>query len=402
MDYDWNSSPAARRACCHAYGIKDRTMTTTDQSFELASIDTILDDARAGRMFILVDDENRENEGDLVIPADMITPESVNFMAKHGRGLICLAMTRQRIRDLGIPMMTQHNTSRHETAFTVSIEAREGVTTGISAADRAHTIRTAINPQFRAGDIATPGHIFPLAARDGGVLVRAGHTEAAVDIARMAGMQPAGVICEIMNDDGSMARLPDLMAFAKEHGLNVATIADLISYRRRNERLVEKIIEAPFHSEHGGDWKMVVYASKIEYAEHIVLVKGDIRADEPTWVRMHALDVLYDVLGDTHNGRESDLHPAMEKIAAHGSGAIVLLRPPYRNAVSERMLSRVHVGSQPSFNLRDYGIGAQILLDLGIKDMVLLSNSQKHVVGLEGYGLHLSGYESIPHTGKKA
>lgn len=377
-------------------------MTTTDQSFDLASIDTILDDARAGRMFILVDDENRENEGDLVIPADMITPEAVNFMAKHGRGLICLAMTRQRIRDLGIPMMTQQNTSRHETAFTVSIEAREGVTTGISAADRAHTIRTAINPQFRAGDIATPGHIFPLAARDGGVLVRAGHTEAAVDIARMAGMQPAGVICEIMNDDGSMARLPDLMAFAKEHGLNVATIADLISYRRRNERLVEKIIEAPFHSEHGGDWKMVVYASKIEYAEHIVLVKGDIRADAPTWVRMHALDVLYDVLGDTHNGRESDLHPAMEKIAAHGSGVIVLLRPPYRNAVSERMLSRVHVGSQPSFNLRDYGIGAQILLDLGIKDMVLLSNSQKHVVGLEGYGLHLSGYESIPHTGKKA
>lgn len=376
-------------------------MTTTDTPIELASIDAILDDARAGRMFILVDDENRENEGDLVIPADMITPESVNFMAKHGRGLICLAMTRDRIRDLGIPMMTQHNTSRHETAFTVSIEAREGVTTGISAADRAHTIRTAINPQFRAGDIATPGHIFPLAARDGGVLVRAGHTEAAVDIARMAGMQPAGVICEIMNDDGSMARLPDLMAFAKEHDLNVATIADLISYRRRNERLVEKMLEAPFHSEYGGDWTMHVYASKIEYAEHIVLVKGDINTDEPVWVRMHALDVLYDVLGDTHEARESDLHPAMEKIAAHGSGVIVLLRPPYRNAVSERMLARVHVGSQPSFNLRDYGIGAQILLDLGITDMTLLSNSQRHVVGLEGYGLHLAGYEPIPHTGTK-
>jgi 3,4-dihydroxy 2-butanone 4-phosphate synthase / GTP cyclohydrolase II len=375
-------------------------MTATDSRTQLASIDAILEDARAGRMFILVDDENRENEGDLVIPAEMITPEAVNFMAKHGRGLICLAMTRQRLQDMGIPMMTQHNTSRHETAFTVSIEAREGVTTGISAADRAHTIRTAINPQFRHGDIATPGHIFPLAARDGGVLVRAGHTEAAVDIAQMAGFQPAGVICEIMNDDGSMARLPELLEFAGEHNLKVGTIADLISYRRRNERLVERLIEAPFHSQHGGEWKMIVYGSKIEYAEHIVLQKGTISTDSPTWVRMHALDVLYDVLGDTHQGRESDLHPAMDKIAAHGNGVIVLLRPPYRNAVSERMLSRVHVGSQPGFNLRDYGIGAQILLDLGIKDMTLLSNSQKQIVGLEGYGLHLAGYEPIPHKGK--
>jgi 3,4-dihydroxy 2-butanone 4-phosphate synthase/GTP cyclohydrolase II len=377
-------------------------MTSLATQTQLASIDTILEDARAGRMFILVDDENRENEGDLVIPADMITPDAVNFMAKHGRGLICLAMTRQRIRDLGIPMMTQHNTSRHETAFTVSIEAREGVTTGISAADRAHTIRTAINPQARTGDIATPGHIFPLAARDGGVLVRAGHTEAAVDIARMAGMQPAGVICEIMNDDGSMARLPDLLEFAREHALNVGTIADLISYRRRNERMVERMLEAPFHSEHGGEWKMLVYSSKIEYAEHIVLMKGEIHPNRPTWVRMHALDVLYDVLGDTHNGRESDLHPAMDKIAAHGSGVIVLLRPPHRTAVSERMLARVHAGGMPSFNLRDYGIGAQILLDLGITDMTLLSNSQRQVVGLEGYGLKIAGYEPIPHTGNPA
>lgn len=378
-------------------------MFTPDTDIQLASIDAILEDARMGRMFILVDDENRENEGDLVIPADMISPEAVNFMAKHGRGLICLAMTRARIQELGIPMMTQHNTSRHETAFTVSIEAREGVTTGISAADRAHTIRTAINPQARPSDIATPGHIFPLAARDGGVLVRAGHTEAAVDIARMAGMQPAGVICEIMNDDGSMARLPDLMKFAKEHGLNVATIADLIAYRRRNERMVEKLIESRFHSNFGGEWNMIVYASKIEYAEHIVLMKGAVRADRPTWVRMHALDVLYDVLGDTHNGRESDLRPAMEKIAAHGDGVIVLLRPPHRTAVSERMLARSHAGGRlHTENLRDYGIGAQILLDLGIRDMVLLSNSQKQIVGLEGYGLKLAGYESISHTGKSA
>ncbi|MCH2547622.1 MAG: 3,4-dihydroxy-2-butanone-4-phosphate synthase [Alphaproteobacteria bacterium] len=376
-------------------------MTTTDTAITLASIDEILEDARAGRMFILVDDENRENEGDLVIPADHVTPEAINFMAKFGRGLICLALTRDAIQQLGIPMMTQHNTSRHETAFTVSIEAREGVTTGISAADRTHTIRTAINPQFRPGDIATPGHIFPLAARDGGVLVRAGHTEAAVDIARMAGVQPAGVICEIMNDDGSMARLPDLMEFAKTHKLNVGTIADLISYRRRNERMVERILEAPFHSEYGGEWKMHVYASKIEYAEHIVLTKGDIQPDQPTWVRMHALDVLYDVLGDVHNGRESDLHPAMEKIAAHGNGVIVLLRPPYRNAVSERMLARLQVDSQPpSFDLRDYGIGAQILLDLGITNMTLLSNSQRQVVGLDGYGLRIAGYETIPHHGK--
>lgn len=376
-------------------------MTMTDLPIELASIEAILEDAREGRMFILVDDENRENEGDLVIPADMISPQAVNFMAKYGRGLICLAMTRQRIAELGIPMMTQQNTSRHETAFTVSIEAREGVTTGISAADRAHTIRTAINPQARSADIATPGHIFPLAARDGGVLVRAGHTEAAVDIARMAGMQPAGVICEIMNDDGSMARMPDLMRFAREHGLKVATIADLISYRRRTERLVEKLIETPFHSEYGGEWKMMVYASSIEYAEHIVLMKGDVRPDQPTWVRMHALDVLYDVLGDTHKNRESLLHPAMEKIAAQGNGVIVLLRPPHRTAVSERMLARNHGGVLTSDNLRDYGIGAQILLDLGIRDMVLLSNSQPHVVGLEGYGLHLRGYEPIPQTGKQ-
>lgn len=362
---------------------------------KLASIDTILDDAKEGRMFILVDDENRENEGDLVIPAETATPEAVNFMAKHGRGLICLALTREHVERLGLPLMAQHNSSRHQTAFTVSIEAREGVTTGISAADRAHTIKVASNPQARAADIGTPGHIFPLVARDGGVLVRAGHTEAAVDIARMAGHASAGVICEIMNDDGTMARLPDLLKFAENHSLNVASIADLISYRRRNEKMVERVLEAPFHSEYGGDWKMMVYSSKLEYAEHIVLVKGDIHPETTTWVRMHALDVLYDVLGDTYQDRESLLHPAMQQIADHGSGVIVLLRPPLRNAVSERLMARVQESAKPMDNLRDYGIGAQILLDVGVRHMALLSNSQRQIVGLDGYGLKLEGYQPV-------
>lgn len=371
-------------------------MATIEKETALAPIETILEDAKAGRMFILVDDESRENEGDLIIPATHATPEAVNFMAKYGRGLICLALTRQRVGELRLSLMAQHNTTRHETAFTVSIEAREGVSTGISAADRAHTIQVAVNPDSKATDIGSPGHVFPLVARDGGVLVRAGHTEAAVDIARMAGLIPAGVICEVMNDDGSMARLPDLIGFAKTHGLNIATIADLISYRRRTERLVRKIQEAPFHSRFGGDWKMMVYASELEYAEHIVLQKGEVDAASPTLVRMHALDVLYDALGDTYKTRGSDLHRAMERIAAQGSGIIVLLRPPHRTAVSERLLARTHAGGRPpSVNLRDYGIGAQILVDLGVQNMVLLSNSQKQIVGLEGYGLKLAGYQSL-------
>ncbi len=376
-------------------------MTQTTAS-ELASIETILDDAKAGRMFILVDDENRENEGDLVIPAASVTADVINFMAKHGRGLICLALTHSHVQKLELPLMARHNSSRHQTAFTVSIEAREGVTTGISAADRARTVQAAANPDATAADISSPGHIFPLVARDGGVLVRAGHTEAAVDIARLAGQTPAGVICEIMKDDGTMARLPDLLAFAKEHGLNVASIADLISYRRRKEKLVERVLETPFHSEFGGDWRMMVYASSIEYAEHVVLVKGDIHADEQALVRMHSLDVLYDVLGDTHNRQHSLLHPAMQQISTHGSGVLVLLRPPHRSAVSERLLARVAGSQPPASNLRDYGIGAQILLDVGVRRMVLLSNSQRPIIGLEGYGLKLEGYQSLQETKEQA
>ncbi len=361
---------------------------------QLSSIPDILDDARNGRMFILVDDEGRENEGDLVIPAGFATPEAINFMAKHGRGLICLALTRGRVSELGLNLMSPENSSRHQTAFTVSIEAREGVTTGISAADRAHTIQVAIDPTKGAADIGSPGHVFPLIAKDGGVLVRAGHTEAAVDIARMAGLNPAGVICEIMNDDGSMARLPELLAFAKQHGLNVASIADLISYRRRSEKLVGRVIEAPFQSRHGGDFHMIVYSTATEYAEHIALVKGAIDTGKPVLVRMHAVNMLQDMLADTA-AKGSLLADAMRAIEAHGNGILVLLREPIRTSVSDQL--RLKLGEVPlaPMDLRDYGIGAQILLDLGVREMILLSNTRRSVVGLDGYGLTITGYQAL-------
>ena len=359
----------------------------------LATIEEIIEEARNGRMFILVDDEDRENEGDLVIPAQMATPQAINFMAKYGRGLICLALTGERVEELGLPLMAQQNGSRHKTAFTVSIEAREGVTTGISASDRAHTIAIAINNDKKASDITSPGHVFPLVAREGGVLVRAGHTEAAVDIARLADLNPSGVICEIMNDDGTMARLPDLVEFAKEHGLKIATIADLISYRRRSERIVEPILETTLTSQYGGEFAMKIYVNKIEYAEHIALIKGDI-TQQPTLVRMHAVDVLYDLLGDTYGGKSSVLAASMRAIEAHGSGVIVLIREPRRTALSERLSARLAAETSTE-NLRDYGIGAQILLDLGVKDMILLSNTKRMIVGLEGYGLTVHGYQSI-------
>ncbi len=361
----------------------------------LSPIEDIIADARDGRMFILVDDENRENEGDLVIPAQFATPASINFMAKYGRGLICLSMTSERIEALGLNLMSRDNNSRHQTAFTVSIEAREGVTTGISAADRAHTIQVAIDPSKTAADIASPGHIFPLVARDGGVLVRAGHTEAAVDISRLAGLNPSGVICEIMNDDGTMARLPDLLEFAKHHQLKIATIADLISYRRRSEKLVKRVIESNFKSDFGGDFKIIIYTSSTEYAEHIALVKGDISNAKPTLVRMHSLNLLQDMLGDSHAGNSSHLKPAMEYINKHGSGVIVLIREPIRTAVSDSL--RLRLGEEPHSpaDLRDYGIGAQILLDLGVRDMILLSNSKRSIIGLEGYGLTVHDYQPL-------
>jgi len=356
-------------------------------SKHLSSIEDIIDDARNGRMFILVDDEERENEGDLVIPAQMATPEAINFMAKHGRGLICLTLTPERVRELELPLMAQHNDSRHQTAFTVSIEAREGVTTGISASDRARTIAVATDPTKDKNDIASPGHVFPLEARDGGVLVRAGHTEAAVDVSRLAGLNPSGVICEIMNEDGTMARLPDLIDFAKAHKLKIGTIADLIAYRLKNDSLIERTVETPFTSVHGGEFRMVVYVNRIAYAEHIALIKGDIREGGAVPVRMHALNVLNDVLGDDASGKAGDLHGAMEIIGEGGRGVIVLIREPQPTGVSDLVRHKIGEDVPKSGELRDYGVGAQILLDLGVKDMILLSNTKKTIVGLEGYGL---------------
>ncbi|HEV2263261.1 MAG TPA: 3,4-dihydroxy-2-butanone-4-phosphate synthase [Stellaceae bacterium] len=354
---------------------------------EVASpIEEIIDAARNGKMFVLVDDEDRENEGDLIIPAQMATPDAINFMAKHGRGLVCLALSRERVEQLKLPLMAQHNESRLQTAFTVSIEARDGITTGISASDRARTIAVAVDATKGPQDIVTPGHIFPLMARDGGVLVRTGHTEAAVDIARLAGLIPAGVICEIMNDDGSMARRADLIAFAQRHGLKVATIADLIAYRRRHDRIVERRVSADFTSAHGGDWAMHVYVNKIAYAEHIALVKGDLRTPEPVLVRMHAVNVLDDALGNLRSGRAGMLQGAMEMIGKAGRGVVVLLREPMPTALSERVQGFLATGKTVP-QLRDYGIGAQILLDLGVRDMILLSNTAQTIVGLEGYGL---------------
>jgi 3,4-dihydroxy 2-butanone 4-phosphate synthase / GTP cyclohydrolase II len=364
----------------------------------VSSPEEILEEARQGRMFILVDDEDRENEGDLVIPAGAATPEAVNFMARFGRGLICLAMERERIEALHLPLMAQQNGSRHQTAFTVSIEAREGVTTGISAADRARTIQVAIDPACGPQHIATPGHVFPLMARDGGVLVRAGHTEAAVDIARLSGHSPAGVICEIMNDDGSMARLPDLIAFAQLHGLKVGTIADLIAYRRRTELLVEQKLAGFIDSRYGGRFQTYVYVNKMAYAEHVALVRGDISGEEPVLVRMHALSVLDDVLGDRNGGRSDELHASMEMIAREGRGVIVLLREPQPNSVSSLLKGRLEGAATGRPALRDYGVGAQILVDLGVRRMTLLSNTQRNIIGLEGYGLTVVGRRPIDPT----
>jgi 3,4-dihydroxy 2-butanone 4-phosphate synthase/GTP cyclohydrolase II len=365
----------------------------------LSPIAEIIEDARNGRMFILVDDEDRENEGDLVIPAQMATPEVINFMAKHGRGLICLALARQRVEELKLPLMPQHNSSRLQTAFTVSIEAREGVTTGISAPDRARTIAVAIDPTKGAGDLVTPGHVFPLMARDGGVLVRTGHTEAAIDISRLAGLNPSGVICEIMNDDGTMARRADLIAFAQLHGLKIATIADLIAYRRRTERLVERKQEAAIQSRFGGSWRLCVYTNKLNYAEHIALVKGEVSTGGPVLVRVHTVDVLDDVVGLLPSAHHGGVETAMRLVADEGRGVIVLIREPRATAVSDRV--RVHLGDpeEGRDQLRDYGVGAQILSDLGVREMVLLSNTPKTIIGSAGYGLTVVGQRPIPEPG---
>ncbi|MFV0410381.1 MAG: 3,4-dihydroxy-2-butanone-4-phosphate synthase [Paracoccus sp. (in: a-proteobacteria)] len=352
-----------------------------DWSDAISSIEEIIEDARNGRMCVLVDHEDRENEGDLVIPAQMATPDAINFMATHGRGLICLAMPGARIDALGLPLMSPRNSSRHETAFTMSIEAREGVTTGISAHDRARTVSVAIDPTRGAADIATPGHVFPLRAREGGVLVRAGHTEAAVDIARLAGLNASGVICEIMNEDGTMARLPDLVAFAQKHGLKIGTISDLIAYRRRHDNLITERTQRPVSSAFGGDWMMRIFADETQGAEHIVLSKGDLTAPGPVMVRMHALDPIHDVLGIARE-RAGDMSTAMRMIADEGRGVVVLLRDLSKTLPGE--------GESSPHTLRQYGLGAQILSALGLTDLILLTNSAPvKVVGLDAYGLSI-------------
>ena len=365
----------------------------------LSTIKEVIADAKAGKLFILVDDEDRENEGDLCVIGEYATADAINFMAKYGRGLICLALTRLRTEQLGLSMMERRNESRHETAFTVSIEAREGVTTGISAADRALTIKTAINPSCGERDITTPGHIFPLIARDGGTLVRAGHTEAVVDIARACGSEmPSGVICEIMKDDGEMARLPDLIRFAKERNLKIASIADLIAWRRRNESLVQRTVETTIKSRIGGDWRMVIYANNVSNIEHIVLIKGDISSGDPVLVRMHALDLMADLLGEVSEKREGDeLATAMKAIADAGRGVVVVLRESIAASLSSTVSQKLNLAGDTTTNrdLRDYGVGAQILTDLGIRKMILLSDTRPNVVSLEGYDLEISDWQRI-------
>ena len=365
----------------------------------LSTIEEVIADAKVGKLFILVDDEDRENEGDLCVIGESATADAINFMAKYGRGLICLALTRIRTEQLGLTMMERRNESRHETAFTISIEAREGVTTGISAADRALTIKTAIDPNCSERDITTPGHIFPLIARDGGTLVRAGHTEAVVDIARACGSDnPSGVICEIMKDDGEMARLPDLVCFAKEHDLKIASIADLIAWRRRNESLVQRTVESAITTRIGGDWRMVIYANTVSNIEHIALVKGDISTGDPVLVRMHALDLMADLLGAVSEKRAGDeLATAMAAIANAGCGVIVVLRESTVSSLSAMVSQKLNMTSDTGGNrdLRDYGVGAQILTDLGIRKMILLSDTRPNVVSLEGYDLEITDWQRI-------
>lgn len=384
-----------------------------DLSEFLSPISEVIEDIRNGKMVVVVDDEDRENEGDLIVAGQMATPDAINFMAKYGRGLICLAMTGERVDQLGLSLMSSDNRSQFETAFTTSIEARDGVTTGISASDRARTIAVAIDPANGRDDIVTPGHVFPLRAQAGGTLVRTGHTEAAVDLARLAGLNPSGVICEIMNEDGTMARLPDLVKFAQFHNLKVATIADLIAYRLRNDSIVERSMTTRITREKGGDFKLIVYRNRVSDAEHLALVKGDISGDEPVLVRMHAVNILDDMIHDTTNSRESELEGAIQEIGAEGRGVMVIIREPWAEKLSNQVRARHNSPTDPaaassevavaaddgretaSPALRDFGVGAQILADLGLKEIVLLTNRARLIKGIEGFGLTVVGHRPI-------
>ncbi|OYW47740.1 MAG: 3,4-dihydroxy-2-butanone-4-phosphate synthase [Novosphingobium sp. 12-63-9] len=406
VDGGMSRSGLARAAGLHANTLRDLTepgwnptadtlaklerfLADSDDTPALVPIEEIIDEARNGRMFILVDDEDRENEGDLVIPAQMATPDAVNFMATHGRGLICLTLTRTRCEQMGLELMSRANGTRHETAFTVSIEAREGVTTGISAGDRARTVSVAIDAAKGRDDIVTPGHVFPLIARDGGVLVRAGHTEAAVDISRLAGLNPSGVICEIMKDDGTMARMDDLIPFARKHGLKMGTIRDLIEYRRRHDHLVTKIADIPFTSDYGGDWRLLTYRNKVDGTESFVLQKGQVIDGTPTLARVHTISVLDDILGQP-GLRKRTLQRAMAEIGKAGAGIMVLLIAPPESDPARGG------GVALDMDLRSYGIGAQILADMGVHEMILLTNAHRNIVALEGYGLNIVGEQPIP------
>jgi 3,4-dihydroxy 2-butanone 4-phosphate synthase/GTP cyclohydrolase II len=386
-DEDWN--PTADTL------LKLEKFLASGSSGVMASAEQIIDEARNGRMFILVDDEDRENEGDLVIPAQMATPDAINFMAKHGRGLICLALTRERAEQLALEPMSRTNGTRLGTAFTTSIEAREGVTTGISAADRARTISVAVDAAKGPEHIVSPGHVFPLVARDGGVLVRAGHTEAAVDVARLAGLNPSGVICEIMSDDGSMERMDGLFAFARLHGLRIGTIRDLIAYRLRKDRIVEQTAEARFESRWGGTWTARTFLNKASGVEQIALVKGHVDPGKPTLVRMHALSILSDAFAE-EGARGGLLEGAMKAIAEEGAGVIVVINRPMPGAMTDALRVRAGAaGPTDNAELRDYGVGAQILAELGVHDMILLTNSHHTPVALGGYGLAIVGERPI-------
>lgn len=383
---DWNPTAETLRKL-------ETYLFDSDETPVLVPIEEIIEEARNGRMFILVDDEDRENEGDLVIPAQMATPQAINFMATHGRGLICLTLTKKRTQQLGLELMSRANGTQFETAFTTSIEAKDGVTTGISAHDRARTVSVAIDTSKGRDDIVTPGHVFPLIARDGGVLVRAGHTEAGVDISRLAGLNPSSVICEIMKDDGSMARMDDLVSFARLHSLKMGTIRDLIEYRMRYDHLVEKASESAFTSDYGGAWRAMTYRNTVDGSTHVVLQKGHVDTAQPTLVRMHALSVFDDVLGRS-GSRKRTLQRAMKAIGDAGAGLVVILMP----SDPEKLQNEVAGVKPESGDLRNYGIGAQILADLGVSDMVLLTNSHRNVVGIEGYGLNVVGEHPIPEN----
>ena len=375
------------------------------QKNKINTIEEALEDLVKGRMVILVDDEDRENEGDLCMAAEKVTPEAINFMAKYGRGLICLSMTPERIDELKLPMMTDANTSSFGTAFTVSIEAKRGVTTGISAADRATTILTAIDPRTQSDDLARPGHVFPLRARPGGVLQRAGQTEGSVDLARLAGLYPSGVICEIMNDDGTMSRVPELLEFARRHNLKIVTVKDLISYRMRAERFVRRVTTTKLPTEFG-EFSVVAYANDMDANVHLALVKGEIRQSDDVLVRVHSECLTGDVFASRRCDCGGQLHRAMEIIEENGKGVILYMRQEGRGIglvnklrayeLQDKGLDTVEANIRLGFkpDLRDYGIGAQILVDLGVRKMRLMTNNPKKIVGLEGYGLKV--VERIP------